>query len=93
MNKDQKQKIRELILSKNGKEYLLRELKRTFPLKNGTLCGSEYETFYNLGKFESYLEILLDLREACSDKDLEARKGISEILLAWFFDGEIMEEI
>ena len=81
-----------LIESKSGREYILRQLKRLFPLGSKPIDRSGQETFYNLGKFESYLELLLDLKEACPAGDTEFRKYISEILLAWFFDTEIEEE-
>ena len=78
--------IRRLLATKTGREYVLRQLKRAFPLGGGSLCSSEQGTFYNLGKFESYLEILLDLREAFWEHRGEGRRCVGDILLGWFFD-------
>ncbi len=83
------QNIRKMLSTPPGKAYILRQLKRSFPLDGGSLCASEQGTFYNLGKFESYLEILLDLREAYWDKDENERRVVGEILLGWFFDLDI----
>ena len=83
---EENENIRRLLATQAGREYVLRQLKRAFPLGGGSLCSSEQGTFYNLGKFESYLEILLDLREAFWQRRREGRKCVGEILLGWFFD-------
>lgn len=83
------QNIRKMLSTAPGKAYVLRQLKRSFPLDGGSLCASEQGTFYNLGKFESYLEILLDLREAYWDRDKNEQSVVGEILLGWFFDLDI----
>lgn len=81
--------IRRMLTTKIGRQYILRQLKRAFPLGGGSLCTNEQGTYYNLGKFESYLEILLDLREAYWENEDEGKRYVGEILLSWFFDSKI----
>ncbi len=79
--------LRTLLSIRDGREYVLRQLKRAFPLSGGSLCSSGEATYYNLGKFESYLEMLLDIREAYRGDPVTGRRYVAEILLGWFFDG------
>ncbi len=79
--------LRALLGRREGREYVLRQLKRAFPLSGGSLCSNGEATYYNLGKFESYLEMLLDIREAYSGDPVSGRRYVAEILLGWFFDG------
>ena len=78
-----------LLSSLEGRRYILRQLKRAFPLGGGSLCAGSEGTFYNLGKFESYLEILLDLQQAVGCEKSKERQYVTDILSAWFFDDEL----
>ncbi len=87
----EQENMRRLLTNQDGRRYILRQLKRAFPLGGGSLCSEGTGTFYNLGKFESYLEILLDLRQAYQERQNEGKGLIGEILVAWFFDSELTE--
>ena len=76
------------ILDARSKRFYVKKLKDAFPLGESFLGTNDTTTYYNLGKFETYLEFMVELQQAFKLADNEgntkAKSAILKVVKEWF---------